>query len=91
MKRTVLILLALAITAGAINWDYPDDLALDCRNSLNAFLNAYENACIDSISVGGVMFPMPVSIRNYWRGIAQTERSNFVTAWTALNDYILEN
>jgi hypothetical protein len=89
MKKLIAMLILLVSVAGAINWDYPEELALDCRNSLEAFLNAYENACIDSISVGGVSFVMPTEIRNYWRAVAQTERANFVTAWGLLNAYIL--
>ena len=90
MKKLIAILILIVSLVGAINWEYPNELAYEARRSLNAFLNAYESACVDSISVGGVQFPMPLTIRNYWRDVAQTERTNFITAWTALNDYILE-
>ena len=90
MKKLILIVMMLAGLAGAVNWDYPEELANDCREALNYFLLAYENGCIDSIVVGGVTFPVPNDVRTYWRAEAVSARSDFNDAFGALMDYILE-
>ena len=90
MKKVLILAAMLAGLASAVNWDYPEELANECREALDYFLLAYENGCIDSIVVGGVTFPVPSDVRTYWRAEAVSARSDFNDAFDALMDYILE-
>ena len=43
----------------AINWTYPNELALDLRNATAGFLELYENACVGTFVLNGKTYDYP--------------------------------
>ena len=43
----------------AINWEYPNELALDLRNKTAGFLELYENACVGTFVLNGKTYAYP--------------------------------
>jgi len=43
----------------AINWEYPNELALDLRNKTEGFLEIYEKACTGTFELNGKTYLYP--------------------------------
>ncbi len=65
----------------AINWTYPDQLALDLRNATTEFLALYERACVGTFELNGVTYPLPAD------ALADI-RSDVVAAYTDMDTAI---
>ena len=62
----------------AINWEYPNDLALDLREATAGFLELYENACVGTFELNGKTYDYPAE------ALADIQ-ADTITAYTAMN------
>ena len=62
----------------AINWEYPDALALDLRQKTEGFLEIYEKACVGAFVLNGHTYTLPAD------ALAQI-KADTVTAFAEMN------
>jgi hypothetical protein len=65
----------------AINWEYPDELALDLRQKTEGFLELYEKACVGAFVLNGHTYTLPAD------ALAQI-RADAITAYGEMNDAV---
>ena len=59
MKKLIAILILTVSLAGAINWEYSNELALDLRVKTELFLTLYEAACTGTFTFNGYTYDLP--------------------------------
>ena len=91
MKKLIAILILTVSLSGAINLDYPEELALAFNDAAENMLREYERACMDSVCVCGVWIEMPDEVRSALLVKAAAYRLQVIASWDALNDYIMSD
>ena len=62
----------------AINWNYPNELALDLREKTAGFLELYESACTGTFELNGKTYDYPAE------ALADIQ-ADAIAAYTAMN------
>ena len=90
MKLTLILLTILALTAGAINWTYPNELALDLRVKTAEFLRLYEMACTGTFVFNGIVYDLPEVALTAVRAATVTAYGDMTAAQTAIKAWATE-
>lgn len=87
MKQTIAILILIVSMAGAINWEYNNELALDLRAKTETFLTLYELACTATFVFNGYVYELPAEALEQIQADCVPAYNDMVAAQEAIKDW----